>query len=163
MRSKIFPAFVGIITAGVISGASYAYSEQVSGIEVAGSDAASIVGQPFAAIETDAEIHLVDAGGGKTLWYPPNTIVDIKDRKQLPVILKVTNNSSSTHNFFLSEDPRFSAPAAFKVSLELKPGETKFIGIPPGDITHLTSGSALTFKSDLESGQIDGQLTFVQR
>ncbi|GIW56131.1 MAG: hypothetical protein KatS3mg082_2535 [Nitrospiraceae bacterium] len=91
-----------------------------------------MVGQPFKELVVDAEFHAVEIGNVKA-WYPPATIIDFKARPGRPVLFKVTNSSSAEHGFLLTADEAFGAPTVLKAQIVLKPGETKYIGIPTSD------------------------------
>ena len=51
-----------------------------------------------------------------------------------PVLIKVTNNLDGEHGFDLSADSAFAAPTSMHIKITLKPGETKYIGIPLSDL-----------------------------
>jgi len=62
------------------------------------------------------------------------------------------------HGFDLSADSAFAAPTSMHISIVLKPGETKYIGIPISDLTYLgqfVASLALVFER--RSGWTDAE------
>ncbi len=105
--------------------------------------------------------------GGKKIWYPPTGILNLGrertgGRSGLPVLLKVTNAMDKEHGFDLSADSAFAAPTSMHISIVLKPGETKYIGIPISDLTYVTANSLLNYKCQLHAAHLGGQLLIIR-
>ena len=77
-------------------------------------------------------------------------------------MFKVTNNSTAEHGFMLTSDESFGAPTVLKAQLVLKPGETKYIGIPTSDLFYATQGSTLVYKCHLHPGHIGGKFVMIR-
>ncbi|MGE0470657.1 MAG: hypothetical protein AB7L09_19000 [Nitrospira sp.] len=54
------------------------------------------------------------------------------------------------------------APTALKAQVVLKPGETKYLGIPISDLFHATQGSTLTYRDHLNSKDPGGKLLMIK-
>jgi hypothetical protein len=145
----------------LVAGASAALAHQAGGVEVGDWETGSVVGQPFKELEVDADLYAIEIGNLKT-WYPPVTIIDFKVRPGRPVLLKVTNNSSSEHGFFLTDPTTQAAPTAVNAKLVLKPGETKYIGIPTSDLFYATRGNTLTYRCHLHPAHVGGTLEMLK-
>jgi hypothetical protein len=144
---------LGIVVAGV-SGAS---AHQAGGVEVGDLETGSVVGQPFKELDVDAQLFAIEIGNLK-VWYPPVTVIDFKVRPGRPVVLKVTNNSSGEHGFQLTDAVNASSPTVLKAEVVLKPGETKYIGIPTSDLFYATQGNTLTYRCHLHPAHVGGTL-----
>ncbi|MBU6432341.1 MAG: hypothetical protein KJS98_03370, partial [Nitrospirae bacterium] len=127
MGKTMLGVFFGLVM--VVAGASAAFAHQAGGVEVGDLETGSVVGQSFKELDVDAELYALELGSIKT-WYPPVTVIDFKVRPGRPVLLKVTNNSSTEHGFWLTDNTTQAAPTVVNAKVVLKPGETKFIGIP---------------------------------
>jgi len=147
---------VGIIAAG----ASAAHALQAGGVEFGDLETGSVVGQPFKELEVDASFFELEIGTMKT-WYPPTTIIDFKARPGAPVLLKVTNNSTAEHGFQLTAAVNQSAPTVLDTKLVLKPGETKYIGVPTSDLFY-AAGNVLTYRCHLHPGHVGGKLLMLK-
>ncbi|HJT19615.1 MAG TPA: hypothetical protein VJ746_04040 [Nitrospira sp.] len=145
----------------LVAGASAALAHQAGGVEVGDWETGSVVGQPFKELEVDADLYSIDIGNLKT-WYPPVTIIDFRVRPGRPVLLKVTNNSSSEHGFLLTDPTTQAAPTAVNAKLVLKPGETKYIGIPTSDLFYATRGNTLTYRCHLHPAHVGGTLEMIK-
>jgi hypothetical protein len=145
----------------LVAGASAALAHQAGGVEVGDWETGSVVGQPFKELEVDADLYSIDIGNLKT-WYPPVTIIDFKVRPGRPVLLKVTNNSSSEHGFLLTDPTTQAAPTAVNAKLVLKPGETKYIGIPTSDLFYATRGNTLHYRCHLHPAHVGGILEMIK-
>lgn len=147
---------VGIIAAG----GSAAHALQAGGVEFGDLETGSVVGQPFKELEVDASFFALEIGTMKT-WYPPTTIIDFKARPGAPVLLKVTNNSTAEHGFQLTAAVNQSAPTVLDTKLVLKPGETKYIGVPTSDLFY-AAGNVLTYRCHLHPGHVGGKLLMLK-
>ena len=160
MGKMIVAIFFGLVL--IAGGASSSVAHHAGGVEVGDLDTGSVVGQPFKELPVDAEIQAIEFGGIKA-WYPPTTIVDFKGRTGRPVVLKVTNNSTAEHGFFMTADAAFEAPSVLKIKLVLKPGETKYIGIPTSDLFYATTGSTFIYNCHLHPGHVGGKFVALGR
>jgi hypothetical protein len=159
MGKTMLGVFFGL--AMVIAGASAALAHQAGGVEVGDWESGSVVGQPFKELEVDAELYAIEIGNMKT-WYPPVTVLDFKVRPGRPVLLKVTNNSTGEHGFLLTDTTTGAAPTALQAKLVLKPGETKYIGIPTSDLFYATQGNTLKYRCHLHPAHVGGTLVMIK-
>lgn len=135
--------FLGLVLL-VAAWASVSFAHHAGGVEVGDLETGSVVGTPFKELQVDAELFAIEIGNTK-VWYPPSTIIDFKARPGRPVVFKVTNNSSAEHGFMMTSDETFGAPSVLKAQLVLKPGETKYIGIPVSDLFYATQSATLIY------------------
>ncbi|MGQ0665902.1 MAG: hypothetical protein ACT4O4_02610 [Nitrospiraceae bacterium] len=145
----------------VMAGTTAAFALQAGGVEIGDLETGSVVGQPFKELDVDAQLFAVEIGNMKT-WYPPITVLDFKVRTGRPVLLKITNNSTAEHGFLLTADENQAAPTVLKAQLVLKPGETRYIGIPTSDLFYATAGNTLVYKCHLHPGHVGGKLLMLK-
>ena len=143
-----------------VAGASAAFALQAGGVEVGDLETGSVVGQPFKELEVDASFYAIEIGTMKT-WYPPTTIIDFKNRAGAPVLLKVTNLSTAEHGFQLSAAVNQSAPTVLNTKVVLKPGETKYIGVPTSDLFY-AAGNVLEYRCHLHPAHVGGSLLMLK-
>jgi len=143
-----------------VAGASAAFALQAGGVEIGDLETGSVVGQPFKELEVDASFYAIEIGSMKT-WYPPTTVIDFKTRPGAPVLLKVTNNSTAEHGFQLSAAVNQSAPTVLNTKLVLKPGETKYIGVPTSDLFY-AAGNVLEYRCHLHPAHVGGKLVMLK-
>ncbi len=136
MGKTMLGAFFGLVMVG--AGASAAFALQAGGVEIA-----------------------IEIGNLKT-WYPPVTIIDFKVRPGRPVLLKVTNNATADHGFEMTDATNAGAPTVMKAQVVLKPGETKYIGIPTSDMFYATQGNTLTYRCHLHPGHVGGKILMLK-
>jgi len=156
---------VGVMTVlSVIMTGSAAVALQAGGVEIGDLETGSVVGLPFKSLEVDAELFALELGGtaAKKVWYPPTTVVDFKVRPGRPFLLKVTNSSQAERGFFLSADQNAAAPTVLKAKVTLKPGESKYIGIPTSDLFYATQGNVLYYYDHLNAGALGGRLIMIK-
>lgn len=151
--------FIGLVL--ILAGTSVSFAHHAGGVEVGDLDTGSVVGQSFKELSVDQELFAIEIGNAK-VWYPPAVIIDFKARTGRPVVFKVTNNSTAEHGFLLTSDESFGAPTVLKAQLVLKPGETKYIGIPTSDLFYATQGSTLVYKCHLHPGHIGGKFVMIK-
>ena len=160
MGKMLIAVFFGLM---VMAGASAAFAHQSGGVEVGDLEKGSVAGIAFKELDVDAELHALELGASqKKVWYPPTTVVDFKVRPGRPFLLKVTNESTAEHGFFLTADQNQAAPTVLKVKIVLKPGETKYIGIPTSDLFYATSGNVLYYSCHLHPAHIGGRLMMIK-
>jgi hypothetical protein len=159
MGKTMFGVFFGL--GMVLVGANASYALQAGGVEVGDWETGSVVGQPFKELDVDAELYSIDIGNMKT-WYPPTTVLDFKVRPGRPVLLKVTNNGTTEHGFQLTDTTTQAAPTAVNAKLVLKPGETKYIGIPTSDLFYATRGNTLHYRCHLHPAHVGGTLVMIK-
>jgi hypothetical protein len=159
MGKMILSVFFGLVV--VMAGASVSFAHHAGGVEVGDLDTGSVVGQPFKELSVDQELFAIEIGNTK-VWYPPAVIIDFKARPGRPVVFKVTNNSSAEHGFLMTADESFGAPSVLKAQIVLKPGETKYIGIPTSDLFYATQGVTLIYKCHLHPGHIGGKFLMIK-
>ena len=150
----------------VAAGSTGALALQSGGIEIGDLETGSVVGQPFSQLPVDLEFNAVMVGGKKA-WYPPTQVLDLRNqgtggRAMSPVLIKVTNNLDGEHGFDLSADSAFAAPTSMHIKITLKPGETKYIGIPISDLSYVTANSLLRYKCQLHGAHLGGQLLILK-
>lgn len=160
MRRMLVSLFIGLVF--IVAGSSAAFALQAGGVEIGDLETGSVVGQPFRELLVDHAFFALEGVGGKSLWYPPSAVVSLKERQGQPVVFKVTNDSAKEHGFFMAADPTFAAPTSLTVKIVLKPGETKYIGIPTSDLTYTTTGGVLYYKCHLHEPHLGGQLLLLK-
>jgi hypothetical protein len=158
MRKMLVSAFFGLVVA---VSASPSFALQAGGVEIGDLETGSVVGQPFKGLDVDAQLFAVDVGNLK-VWYPSVTIIDFKVRPGRPVVLKVTNNGSTEHGFLLTDLITQGAPTTVSAELVLKPGETKYIGIPTSDLFYATQGNTLSYRCQLHPAHVGGKLLMIK-
>ena len=159
MGKTVLGVFFGLMM--VAAGASAAYASQAGGVEVGDLETGSVVGQSFKELDVDASLFAVEIGELKT-WYPPVTIIDFKVRPGRPVLLKVTNKSTADHGFEMTDAMNTGTPTVMKAQVVLKPGETKYIGIPTSDMFYATQGNTLTYRCHLHPGHVGGKILMIK-
>ena len=150
----------------VAAGSSVAFALQSGGVEIGDLATGSVVGQPFNKLDVDLAFEAMMVGG-KKVWYPPTAILNLKTegtggRAASPILIKVTNSLDGEHGFELSADSAFAGPTSMHVKLTLKPGETKYIGIPMSDVTYVTASNTLNYKCHLHAAHLGGQLLILR-
>ncbi len=156
MGKMLVSVFFGLVI--VMAGVSTSFALQSGGVEIGDLETGSVVGQPFKEIPVDLTFYALENVGGKKVWYPPTQILNLEGRPGTPVLFKVTNETSAEHGFELSADARGQGPTSMHIKLVLKPGETKYIGIPTSDLTYVTAGGLLTYQCQLHAAHLGGQL-----
>jgi len=144
----------------LLAGASGSYALQAGGVEIGDLESGSVVGQPFKELTVDASFYAIEIGNMK-VWDPPMTVIDFKSRPGSPVLLKVTNNATAEHGFHLSAAVNQSAPTVLDTKLVLKPGETRYIGVPTSDLFY-ASGNVLEYRCHLHAGHVGGKLLMLK-
>ena len=150
----------------IAAGSSAAWALQSGGVEVGDLETGSVVGQPFKKLNVDLEFNIVEIGGKKAI-YPPTAILDLVNsgtggRAGSPVLIKVTNNLSGEHGFNLSADSAFAGPTSMHIKITLKPGETKYIGVPLSDLTYVTAAGTLKYSCQLHGAHLGGTLLILK-
>jgi hypothetical protein len=138
-----------------------AFALQAGGVEVGDLETGSVVGQSFKELDVDAQLFAVEIGTLKS-WYPPATMIDFKVRPGRPVLLKVTNNSSGERGFQMTDAANAGSPFVLRAEVVLKPGETKYIGIPTSDLFYATQGNTLTYRDHLNPKDPGGKLLMIK-
>lgn len=146
----------------VAAGSSVALALQSGGAMVGDLETGSVVGQPFTSLDVDLEFTALMIGGKKA-WYPGTSVLDLRNqgtggRRGQPVLIKVTNALDGEHGFSLSADSAFAGPTSLQVKITLKPGETKYIGIPMSDLTYVTAPGSLKVKCQLHKAHLGSHL-----
>ncbi|WP_455241999.1 hypothetical protein [Petrachloros mirabilis] len=159
MGKTMLGVFFGLVL--VVAGASAAFALQAGGVEVGDLETGSVVGQPFKELDVDAQFFAIEIGKMKA-WYPPTTIIDFKSRPGRPVLLKVTNDSTAEHGFHMTNPVSSETPTNLNVQVVLKPGETKYIGIPTSDLFYATVGNTLIYRCHLHAAHVGGKLLIVK-
>lgn len=164
MRSNLLT--LAFTTTLVLGGATSALALQSGGVEIGDLESGSVVGQPFKALDVDLSFTAMEVGGKKA-WYPPTAILNLTNegtgaRAGRPVLLKVTNSLNTEFGFDLSADSAFAAPTSMHVKITLKPGETKYIGIPISDLTYVTASNTLKYHDASQNGVGSGQLLILR-
>jgi hypothetical protein len=140
---------------------SPAVAHQAGGVEVGDLETGSVVGQPFKELDVDLEIYATEVGALKVL-YPPTSVLDLKVRPGAPVVIKVTNKSTTDRGFLLTADTTQAAPTVLKAQVVLKPGESKYIGVPLSDLMYATTGNTLTYRDPLNPKDASGKLVIIK-
>jgi len=153
---------VGIMASiGIMMLAGVVEAHQAGGVEVGDLETGSVVGQPFKELSVDLEIYATEISGLKIL-YPPTSVLDLKVRPGAPVVIKVTNKSAVDRGFLMSADGTQAAPTVLKAQVVLKPGESKYIGVPLSDLMYATTGNTLTYRDHLNPKDAGGKLILIK-
>lgn len=153
---------VGVIASvGVLMLGTAASALQAGGVEIGDLETGSVVGQSFKELEVDGQLVAVEIGAVKG-WYPPVTVIDFRVRPGRPVLLKVTNSSAVERGFQMVDLANAGAPTALKAQIILKPGETKYLGIPTSDLFSAVQGSTLTYRDHLNPKDPGGKLLMIK-
>jgi hypothetical protein len=150
-----------LVTVSMLMTETAAFALQAGGVEVGDLETGSVVGQNFKELEVDVQLVAVEIGTVKS-WYPPTTVIDFKTRPGRPVLLKVTNISAGERGFQMTDAVNAGAPTALRVQVVLKPGETKYIGIPTSDLFYATQGNTLTYRDHLNPKDPGGKLLMIK-
>jgi len=150
----------------VAAGSSVALALQSGGAMIGDLETGSVVGQPFTSLDVDLEYTALMIGGKKA-WYPGTSILDLRNqgtggRRGQPVLIKVTNALDGEHGFNLSADSAFAGPTSLQVKITLKPGETKYIGVPMSDLTYVTAPGSLKVKCQLHAAHLGSNLLILK-
>ena len=159
MLSRIAVLFMGVL--GVLASGTSALALQAGGVEVGDLETGSVVGQQFKELVVDAELYAVEIGNMKA-WYPPVTVIDFKVRPGRPVVLKVTNSSTAEDGFQMTDAANSGSPFVMKAEVVLKPGETKYIGVPTSDMFYATQGNTLTYRCHLHPAHVGGKILMIK-
>ena len=151
----------------IAAGSSAAWALQSGGVEIGDLESGSVVGQHFKSMDVDLEFNALEVGG-KKVWYPPTAVLNLVSsgtggRAMSPVLIKVTNNLSKEHGFNLSNVTSGADPWAMNIKLVLKPGETKYIGIPISDLSYVTANSILKYKCQMHAAHLGGTLVILTK
>ena len=159
MGKTMLGVFFGLVM--VVAGASVAFALQAGGVEIGDLETGSVVGQSFKELDVDAQLFAIEIGNLKT-WYPPVTIIDFKVRPGRPVLLKVTNSSTAEHGFQMTDAANAGSPFVMKAEVVLKPGETKYIGVPTSDMFYATQGNTLIYRCHLHPAHVGGKILMLK-
>ena len=157
MKSCVFGMAV-TVTVLMMGEASWAL--QAGGVEVGDLESGSVVGQRFKELSVDLDIHATEIGGLKVL-YPPMSVLDLKSRPGTPVLVRVTNRSTNERGFLMTASANQAAPTVLNVQLVLKPGESKFIGIPISDLLY-AAGATFVYRDHLNPKDAGGMLLLIK-
>lgn len=159
MLSRVIIGFIGCLCVGLMS--SGAWALQAGGVEIGDLETGSVVGQPFKELPVDLDIHATEIGALKIL-YPPTSILDLKVRPGTPVLIRVTNKSAVDRGFLMTAAENQSAPTVLTVKIVLKPGESKYVGVPLSDLLYATSGNTLSYRDHLNPKDAGGKLLLIK-
>ncbi|TKB72298.1 MAG: hypothetical protein E8D46_14235 [Nitrospira sp.] len=138
-----------------------AFALQAGGVEIGDLETGSVVGQSFKELDVDAQLFAIEIGTLKS-WYPPTTVIDFKVRPGRPVLLKVTNKSAGERGFQMTDATNDGSPFVLRAQVVLKPGETKYIGIPTSDLFYATRGNTLIYRDHLNPKDLGGTLLMIK-
>lgn len=164
MRASFFKVCFGLLL--ILGMTTSAFALQSGGVEIGDLETGSVVGQPFKELDVDLQLTAMQVGK-KQGWYPPTAILNLISqgtggRAGRPVLIQVTNNLGSDYTFNLSADSAFAGPTSMTAKLTLKPGETKYIGIPTSDLTYVTASNVLNYTNPSANGDLSGQLLILR-
>jgi hypothetical protein len=156
-----------LLSAVLIAVGSSAWALQSGGVAYGDLETGRVSGIGFNTLDVDLEFTIMEIGGTKVI-YPPTSILNLVTgatggRAFHPVLLKVTNNTKADHGFDLSADSPYAAPTSMHVKTVVKPGETKYIGIPISDLTYVTANSILKYKCQLHDAHLGGTLMILTK
>ncbi len=160
-RMRIRSGVIGMaVSVSVFMMGTAAWALQAGGVEVGDLESGSVVGQRFKELSVDLDIHATEIGGLKVL-YPPILVLDLKSRPGNPVLLRVTNRSASERGFLMTTAANQAAPTVLNVQLVLKPGESKYIGIPTSDLLY-AAGATFVYRDHLNPKDAGGTLLLLK-
>lgn len=158
MLRRVAIGFIGCLSVMVLNTGAWAL--QSGGVEIGDLETGSVVGQPFKELPVDLDIYATEVGVLKIL-YPPTLVLDMKNRPGTPVLVRVTNKSSAERGFHMTAAENQSAPTVLNVKIVLKPGETKYIGIPTSDLLY-AAGSTFVYRDHLNPRDAGGKLLLIK-
>jgi hypothetical protein len=159
MLRRSLIGFMGCL--GLVLMSSGTWALQAGGVEVGDLETGSVVGQPFKEIPVDLEVYATEVGSLKIL-YPPISVLDLKVRPGTPVLIKVTNKSAVDRGFLMTAEENQSAPTVLRAQIVLKPGESKYVGVPLSDLLYATAGNTLSYKDQLNPKEPGGKLVLIK-
>ncbi|WP_443147695.1 hypothetical protein [Nitrospira sp.] len=164
MRGSVI--FSGFLLFGLLCVGSPVFALQSGGVEIGDLETGSVTGQPFKRLDVDLAFTAMQISG-KNAWYPPTAILSLVaggtgGRAGRPVLFQVTNTLSTDYTFHLSADSAMAGPTSLNTTLVLKPGETKYIGIPTSDLTYVTANNLLIYGNPADKGGLSGQLLVIR-
>lgn len=159
MLRRFIIGFIGCLC--VVFMSSGASALQAGGVEVGDLETGSVVGQPFKELPIDLDIYATEIGALKIL-YPPTSILDLKVRPGTPVLIRVTNKSAVERGFLMTAAENQSAPTVLTAKIVLKPGESKYLGVPLSDLLYATSGNTLSYRDHLNPKDAGGKLVLIK-
>lgn len=164
MRGSVI--FSGFLLYGLLCGGSPVFALQSGGVEIGDLETGSVTGQPFKRLDVDLAFTAMQIAG-KNVRYPPTAILSLVaggtgGRAGRPVLFQVTNTLASDYTFHLSADSAMAGPTSLNTFLTLKPGETKYIGIPMSDLTYVTANNLLIYSNPADKGGLSGQLLILK-
>lgn len=159
MHSKNVALWLGMM--GSLSLITPSWAHQAGGVEVGDLETGSVVGQPFKELEVDVQLYAIDFGTVKS-WYPPTTVIDFKVRPGRPLLIKVTNTTATERGFQMTDKANEGSPFVMKAELVLKPGETRYIGVPTSDLFYATQGNTIEYRDHLNPKQPSGKLIMIK-
>jgi hypothetical protein len=152
----------------IAAGSSSAWALQSGGVAYGDLETGRVSGINFNTLDVDLEYTIMEIGGKKVI-YPPTSILNLVTGGTAgrgafrPVLIKVTNNTKAEHGFDLSADSKYAAPTSMHVKTVVKPGETKYIGIPISDLTYVTANSLLKYKCQIHGAHLGGTLLILTK
>jgi hypothetical protein len=151
----------------IAAGSSAAWALQSGGVAYGDLETGRVSGIAFNSLDVDIELTAMEIGG-KKVWYPPTSVLNLVaggtgGRAFRPVLIKLTNTLKAEHGFDLSADSAYAAPTSMHIKTTLKPGETKYIGIPISDLTYVTANSVLKYKCQLHAAHLGGTLLILTK
>ncbi|MDR4487426.1 MAG: hypothetical protein R3B83_07875 [Nitrospirales bacterium] len=164
MGASFIRSCILVLAAGLAG--SPAFALQSGGVEVGDLETGSVIGQSFKALDVDLSLTAMNVGG-KNAWYPPTSVLSLSRegtgaRGGRPVVIQVTNKLASDYTFHLAADSSQSGPWSLNTTVVLKPGETKYIGIPISDLTYVTTNNVLRYLNPSDPQGLGGQLLILR-
>ena len=150
----------------IAAGTSAAWALQSGGVAYGDLATGSVSGIAFNKLDVDLEYNIIEVGGKKII-YPPTSVLNLVSggtggRAFRPVLIKVTNNLKAEHGFTLSADSAMAGPTSMTIKTTVKPGETKYIGIPISDLTYVTASNTLKYSCQLHKAHLGGTLLILR-
>jgi hypothetical protein len=78
------------------------------------------------------------------------------------VLIKVTNKSAVDRGFLMTADGAQAAPTVLRAQIVLKPGETKYLGVPLSDLLYATTVNTLVYRDQLNPKDPGGKLVLIK-
>lgn len=133
--------FVSVFMMGVA-----AWALQAGGVEVGDLESGSVVGQRFKELSVDLDIHATEIGAQGALSSGVGTGSEVASRKS--GFAACDQSVHQRAGFLMTTAANQAAPTVLNVQLVLKPGESKYIGIPTSDLLY-AAGATFVYRDHL--------------
>ena len=105
---------------------------------------------------------VIDLQSGDSLLLYTDGLTDAANFSNQRYGRQRLNQSTADHGFEMTDATNAGAPTVMKAQVVLKPGETKYIGIPTSDMFYATQGNTLTYRCHLHPGHVGGKILMLK-